>query len=292
MKCPNCENEWPDSVKFCGRCGTKLMKAPPVGGLSPKLAQVNDKLKELLPKIGLGKFAEVQPGHHICPRGSTHVEVRVVDIGNFVAVRSVAPVTIGTNLTADLMKYLLTLNTGFVFGAFGVGPKGEIVCSHSICTSSMDQHELGTSVANVAELADRYDDQIVQRWGGKTTKQSAIDKFVAPALLKALLQAKVSGVSAKAAFTQPAGKARPNIRHVTPKLVTPDVSNAIKVNSIPEEYAYIAQQRCPCGGSYKRDSQAVLKANGLMYDELSVSCAICGSKRKFLFDINSFFGKY
>jgi hypothetical protein len=288
MKCPSCGNEWPDSVKFCGRCGTKLTKPPPAGGLPPKLAEVNEQLKRLLPKIGMGKFVEVQPGHHICPRGSTHVDVRVIDVGRFVAVRSVAPVTTGSNLTPELMKFLLTMNAGFVYGAFGVGPKGEIICSHSICASSMDQHELGTSVANVAELADRFDDQIVQRWGGKTARQSAIDQFIAPALLKALVQAKLKGISTKPAVTRPVGTPRPAACPSARIPVTRGVSSAIKVNSVPEEYAYLRQQRCSCGGTYHRDSQSLLQIDGLYYDELAISCEKCGRKDKLLFDINSF----
>jgi hypothetical protein len=253
---------------------------------------VNEQLKQLLPRIGLGKFVEVQPGHHVCPRGSTHVDVRVVDIGNFVAVRSVAPVTIGTNLTPDLMNFLLTLNGGFVFGAFSVGPKGEIICSHSICASSIDQHELGMSVANVAELADRYDDQIVVKWGGKTAKQSTIDNFLAPVLLKALLQAKLGIGVAQPGVRQPIVAPRPSPNAATLRAPIHDVSGAIKVNSVPEEYAYLSQQRCSCGGSYKRETQGLFQINGLHYDELNVSCTSCGAKERFIFDINSFFGKF
>jgi hypothetical protein len=259
------------------------------GGLPPKLATVNEQLKQLLPRIGLGKFVEVQPGHHICPRGSTHVAVRVMDIGNFVAVLSVAPVTTGSNLTADLMKFLLTINATSGFAAFGIGPRNEIICSHSICASSMDQHELGTSVVNVAELADRFDDQIVQKWGGKTAKQSAMDNFLAPALLKALLNAKVGTARNGVGVTQPVGVPHPpaggQFVHGAGER---NVSAAIKVNSVPEEYAYLRQQRCLCGGSYNRDAQGLLQIDGLYYDELEVSCVKCGRKDKFLFDINSF----
>jgi len=72
---------------------------------------------------------------------------------------------------------------------------------------------------------------------------------------------------------------------------TTDVSKAIKVSSIPEEYAYLARQRCSCGGRYDRNAQGLLRIKGLMYDQLSVSCSECGNERQFLFDINSFYGK-
>lgn len=67
-----------------------------------------------------------------------------------------------------------------------------------------------------------------------------------------------------------------------------DISHAIKVNSIPDEYEYLSQQRCSCGGIYNCDAQSELGINGLYYDELEVSCAKCGRKKNFLFNINSF----
>lgn len=67
-----------------------------------------------------------------------------------------------------------------------------------------------------------------------------------------------------------------------------DTSCAIKVNSIQEEYEYLSQQRCSCGGIYNCDVQSLLSINNLYYDELEVSCINCGRKEKFLFNINSF----
>lgn len=188
MKCPNCAKEWPDGVKFCGNCGTKLEEAS-VPGLDPAKAKVNEQLRSLFPRIGLGEFHELQPGHHICQHGSTHVDVRVIDFGEKIAVRSVAPVSIGSRLDADLLKFLLEKNAGFIFGAFGLDPQGMVVFSHTILASSLDAEELGASVNTVLVMADRYDDEIVQRWGGKTMKQTVIDKVLPSHLLELLRKA-------------------------------------------------------------------------------------------------------
>lgn len=67
-----------------------------------------------------------------------------------------------------------------------------------------------------------------------------------------------------------------------------DISCAIKVNSIQEEYEYLSQQLCSCGGIYNCDAQSLLSINDIYYDELEVSCVKCGRKEKFLFNINSF----
>ena len=122
MKCPSCGKEWPAGVKFCGVDGTKLVSAKRTG-LPPAQARVNDELVELLPQLRLGRFKEVGPGHHMCQRGSTHVEVRVINFGNKIAVRSIAPVTIGSRITNDLQKFLLNHNAGFMFGGVWFGPQ-------------------------------------------------------------------------------------------------------------------------------------------------------------------------
>ena len=75
------------------------------------------------------------------------------------------------------------------------------------------------------------------------------------------------------------------------QIPTVDVSQAIRIDSVEEEYRYLSRQRCSCGGGLTRDAQALLEIDGKMYDQLSVSCGKCGNQQRLLFDINSFFGK-
>lgn len=290
MKCPKCNNDWPDNVKFCGKCGSRLDAY--VGLESPAATEVNNRLKEYLPQLRIAQFKEVRPGIHIGQKGSTFVEVRVVPVGPKIAVRSMSPVTIGTRITQDLLHFLLTENANMLFGAFGIGPRSEIIYTHTIMATSMDVHELGASVSAVVNIADKYDDQIVQRWGGKTARRSTMDQVIAPALLQALLRAKVSRTQAKPATARPLRHARPVPAPTIRKPAEPDVSNAIKVSSVAQEYAYLAKQRCHCGGKFNRNTQALLEIGGRHYDQLSISCAECGDEKQLLFDINSFFGKY
>lgn len=289
MKCPSCGTSWPANVKFCGKCGSRLDAS--AGLKSPAAAEVNSRLKEYLPQLGIAQFKEARPGIHIGQKGSTYVEVRVVPVGPRIAVRSSSPVTIGTRITQELLHFLLTENANMLFGAFGVGPRNEIVYTHTIMATSMDLHELGASVSAVVNTADKYDDQIVQRWGGKTARQSSMDQILAPALLRALLKAKVSKVQVTSIPKRPLRRAQhapsPTIR--MPGI--PDMSNAIKVTSVAQEYACLAKQRCHCGGRYNRNTQALLDVGGKKYDQLSISCAECGEEKQLLFDINSFFGK-
>ena len=73
----------------------------------------------------------------------------------------------GAQLTPELTKFLLDENSKMRFGAFAIDAEGEVVFRHCIAGSTCDKEELETSVGAVAQTADEYDDQIVQRWGGQ-----------------------------------------------------------------------------------------------------------------------------
>ncbi|MFN5980493.1 MAG: T3SS (YopN, CesT) and YbjN peptide-binding chaperone 1, partial [Pseudanabaena sp.] len=76
-------------------------------------------------------------------------------------------VVVGSELKPDLMRYLLEENAKMIFGAFGISPDNEILFEHSIIGSTCNIKELEVSVKAVMEIADEYDDKIVNRWGGK-----------------------------------------------------------------------------------------------------------------------------
>lgn len=290
MKCTQCGSQWPQGTKFCGSCGARLETQSGLG--SAAAIEVNNRLREYLPRLKLGPFREVRPGIHLGHKGSAHVEVRILPMGPHIAIRSMSRVTIGSTMRQNLLEFLLKENANLLFGAFGVGPRNEIVYTHTIMASSLDVQELGASVSAVINMADKYDDEIVKKWGGKTAKQSAVDQILAPALLKAFIQSKAP-VQKPRTPTQspPTTLALGESQQTVAMPQTPGVSNAIKVNSVAEEYAYLSRQRCICGGRYERGPQALRQIGGKMFDEISVSCAECGNERSFLFDINSFFGR-
>jgi hypothetical protein len=53
------------------------------------------------------------------------------------------------------------------FGAFSLDKDGDIRFQTSLIGSSCDQNELQTSLTAVLDVADEYDDRIIQTWGGK-----------------------------------------------------------------------------------------------------------------------------
>ena len=100
--------------------------------------------------------------------GSAVAHVHVLpwtDEGAIVTTR--AFVVSGVTLTEDLMRWMLARNAEALWGAFGVDEDGEIVIDHSINGPTCDKEDLRASVLGVIFSADRYDDEIVARWGGE-----------------------------------------------------------------------------------------------------------------------------
>ena len=74
--------------------------------------------------------------------------------------------TSGTEVTADLGRYLLNANADMRFGAFGIDKDGDSFFEHTILGSTVTKAELRASILAVASTADEYDDDIVSRFGG------------------------------------------------------------------------------------------------------------------------------
>lgn len=102
------------------------------------------------------------------PIGSALAETAILPWGDDDAtICTRAYVVTGAEITPELMRYLLNQNGLLRFGAFGIDEDGDILFEHSIVGSTCDKHELKASVFAVVMTADRFDDEIVARWGGQ-----------------------------------------------------------------------------------------------------------------------------
>jgi parallel beta-helix repeat protein len=63
------------------------------------------------------------------------------------------------------------------------------------------------------------------------------------------------------------------------------------VNHVDEEYLYISQQRCSCGGGFQVKGQRLKKGKTTSYDVLTAVCRKCRQKKSFRFDVGRFFGE-
>ncbi len=74
---------------------------------------------------------------------------------------------------------------------------------------------------------------------------------------------------------------------------TIDLSRAVKVTSIPDEYQHLRFHACMCGGSFRPVMQSLVNGdNGTHYDVISAQCMSCKREEIFIFDVSSFFGKH
>jgi hypothetical protein len=71
------------------------------------------------------------------------------------------------DVVPELMEFLLHENDKMRFGAFGLDSDNDVFFEHTIVGGACDKEELRASVTAVAVTADRYDDQLVARFGGK-----------------------------------------------------------------------------------------------------------------------------
>ena len=128
--------------------------------------------EKVLPMVRstFGEFAIVlddRPGFAI-PQGSTLCHIGVHPWGEDSAtVLCRSYVVMGPELVPDLLMFLLRTNDDMRFGAFGVDRDGDIFFEHSIVGATIDKDELKASVMAVIWTADKYDDEIVGRWGGR-----------------------------------------------------------------------------------------------------------------------------
>lgn len=99
--------------------------------------------------------------------GTAEVHLRVLPWNDDALLIARAYIASCIDLTPDLMTYLLKKNNDITFGAFGVDNDGSIFLEHSIVGSSCNKAEVKATVLSVLTIADEYDGEILERWGGK-----------------------------------------------------------------------------------------------------------------------------
>lgn len=114
----------------------------------------------------------IDRGLYVIKQGSSYVMIAVLRSGpdgEQVLVRVTAQVVAGVRAEAALLRQLLILNGKLRFGAFAYEPHGELILfQHTLLGgASLNDNEVLAAVHDVALVADRYDDHIVARYGGR-----------------------------------------------------------------------------------------------------------------------------
>jgi hypothetical protein len=114
----------------------------------------------------------IDRGLYVIKQGSSYVMISVIATGpshESALVRVTAQVVAGVRPEPPLLRQLLILNGKLRFGAFAYEPDGELILfSHALLGgATLNANEVLAAVHDVALVADRYDDHIVARYGGR-----------------------------------------------------------------------------------------------------------------------------
>lgn len=95
----------------------------------------------------------------------------LVEILPFQQIESViyiwAYVATEVKVNSELLLFLLKQNDTFRFGGFSMAEDGDIRFHVTLLGAFCQQNEFKLALTEVLETSDRYDDRIVERWGGK-----------------------------------------------------------------------------------------------------------------------------
>ena len=100
--------------------------------------------------------------------GTAYIVVKVYPWGSDEAVIwTRCFVVTGAEITPECMHYLLRKNADMRLGAFGLDEDNDIFFEYSLVGTTADKKELKEAVKAVAQVADKYDEEIRSRWGGE-----------------------------------------------------------------------------------------------------------------------------
>ncbi len=130
--------------------------------------QVHDQVGVFLDELFDAPHHDPSNGHYYVGYGSTILELSVEPYGpEDTLVEVTAYCVQGVEPAEELALGLLQLNQQLPIGAFSVVGK-DIFYSHTLLGRSLDRKNLLGTIAAVAEVSDKYDDLIVQKYGGQT----------------------------------------------------------------------------------------------------------------------------
>ena len=135
---------------------------------TPAVQKVYEHIEPLIKEL-FGEFSYADPTYPAfrLNYNSAYVTIVVNPWGEDDAtIQSYSLCVTGAEITSELMRYLLGENANLRFGAFGVDGDDDIIFHHSIVGLTCDKEELRASVLGVLYTSDKYDDQIVAKFGG------------------------------------------------------------------------------------------------------------------------------
>ena len=130
-------------------------------------ARVESVLHAMFPST-----ASLPDGGYAVDAGSVRVFVGVRLVDEAVAVRVFSITNVDVPVDGDLPRFLLGLNHTFALGRFSLDAERRAVWfDHVLTADDLDDGTLSRTIGAVAATADRYDDEIKARFGGRTFRE-------------------------------------------------------------------------------------------------------------------------
>ena len=135
---------------------------------SEALAMLRTTVEKYLTE-SFGGYLKDQNGNYILQAGSARIMVMPLDwYQGQTLVKIMALVSRDAERVDELAKYLIEENLNLIFGKFSYEPASRMVFfEHTLLGDFLNRKELEMAVGAIASTADKYDDEIQNRFGGK-----------------------------------------------------------------------------------------------------------------------------
>ncbi|MBN2847171.1 MAG: YbjN domain-containing protein [Coriobacteriia bacterium] len=136
---------------------------------SERVKELRELIARYLDELGL-KYLRDSDNDFLVPFGEG-VRVHLVprEFGDdMTVVQIIAPTNLDLDITPDLAMFLVQESSQFVFGRLAVHPDSRAVgFEETLLGSFLNRAELHIAIGVAAAMADKYDDEIQQRFGGR-----------------------------------------------------------------------------------------------------------------------------
>jgi hypothetical protein len=133
------------------------------------------RVEEYLAELFDDPYLDPEGGHFYVRYGTTVLEISVDSYGEEEAVVTIMSYCVqDVEPDEELMVGLLELNHTLPFGAFSM-LGNDIFFAHSLFGRNLEARDLLRAITSVADVADDYDDRIVEKFGGQTALEKIQD---------------------------------------------------------------------------------------------------------------------
>ena len=141
-------------------------------GADDDVAAARARVEPVLGAMFGGAVATTPDGGYAVDAGTVRVFVNVRMVDTTVMVRVFSITNVDVRLDSGLAPFLLALNFSLPLGRFSVdGAQRAVWFDHVLAGDEVDESSLARVVTAVAQTADRYDEEIKARFGGRTFRE-------------------------------------------------------------------------------------------------------------------------